>query len=321
MNVVAVRNLGLLAQASGDLETARKDMDVARSLTRRDLWTDAWIANDRALSNQIPQALRSYDEALRSSARAQTLLLPVLLQNLKNDALVQPVITLLKQRPPWQIEFWGEAPHYADSLLNLARIRDAVAESGIEIPRNYDKTLVAELANHRHFVEAEKLNSELSGKNKKTGSEVLYNAHFDQQAGFEPFDWQFFFDSNLSADLRTSAGVLQISTFSDGGGAVARQLVSLPGDVYTLSARAKQWNRLDQNSFYFRLDCAEVQEPATSRPIWLDRADLNVTFRKPQAGCRYYWLTLFAVPQRSREDNVLTLEDISLLPAKSANSQ
>jgi hypothetical protein len=314
LNPTALRTLAFIADADDNRPRARRLMTVASHLTRRDLATNAWLGQDYARLGDEDNALLASDQALRSSERAQELILPVLLDYLRNDEVVPPVVELLSQEPLWQDAFWASAPRFSASLGNLARVREAVARDGIKVRPEYDRTLVSELANHGHLASAERL-VHLLAADDRADDEVIRNGEFDTVTAFEPFGWELFFDSSLSTDLSQSQGVLRVSTFADGGGRAARQAVSLPRDVYTLIVKADEWDQLDERALYVRLDCAEVRNPPATTPIAIDRPSLSVTFRKPQANCTYYWLTIFARSREDRRDNVVTLDRISLRPA------
>ena len=316
LNHTAARNLGLVASADGDLPMARELMDLSNSITRRDLGTSTWRARDFARLGEVDEALGAFDQALRTSEVAQQTLLPGLLQYLQNDQLVEPVTELLEKDPPWQHEFWGTAPRYTASLKNIARVREAVAREGRVVREQYDRVLIAELAAHQQFAAAERLVGLVTSDDRPSG-EALRNSEFDADTPFQPFGWELFFDSTLSTDISQSQGWFRISTFSDGGGRAARQLVALSADTYLLSVKVLEWDRLDEEVLEVELACAEG-EAARVVPISIDRPNFSEPFRR-QPDCRYYWLTVLARPQDDRQDNTVAIEAISLRPIRGSS--
>jgi hypothetical protein len=312
-NAVALRNLGLVADFAGDKARARRLMQAAHDRTRRDLWAVGWLAADHALAGRTELALQSYDAALRSSTSAQAAILPIVLKTMEGDVSVEPIIELLKQGPPWQNEFWGLAPRFSGSLPNIAKVRVAMFEAKIDIPVAYDRVLVTELATHRHFAAAESIADRLHAGTERRRGEGFRNGDFrDAGEHFGPFGWELFFDSNISTELNTAAGQLIISTFSSGGGPAARQLIVLPRDAYTLSAKIADWDQMDKGALYFRLECAEAGDHPQSRQVPFDQPNVRISFEKPQSDCDYYWFTLYARPNEARQNNLIVLDDISL---------
>lgn len=319
LNNGALRDLALVYDSDGRPVKARRLMRASERLTKRDFATNAWLAGDYDRLGRSSEALTYYDQALRTSSQAQDMVLPAMIDSLKDDRLVLPVVELLSKRPPWQNLFWGIAPRYRGSLANLAKVRLEIARSGISVDRQYDRTLIAELGSARQFAAATALVRILTPA-VAAQSEVVYNPDFNRSPDYQPFDWELSLNTFLTTEIDPRAGVLRISTFADGSGIVARQIVALPAQVYTLSVKAVDWDELDKNALYMRLDCAERGSSGDSRPIYFNRADFRQGIRKPQSGCIYYALTLYAAEQPQQMNNVVTLDRISLIPGAPAGA-
>ena len=319
LNNGALRDLALVYDSDGRHAKARRLMRASERLSKRDSATNAWLAGDYGRLGRSSEALKYYDQALRTSSQAQDMVLPAMIDSLKDDRLVLPVVELLRKRPPWQNLFWGIAPRYRGSLANLAKVRLEIARSGIPVDRQYDRTLIAELGSARQFAAATALVRILTPA-VEAQSEVVYNADFNRSPDYQPFDWELSLNTFLTTEIDPRAGVLRISTFADGSGTVARQIVALPAQVYTLSVKAVDWDELDKNALYMRLDCAERGSSGDSRPIYVNRADFRQGIRKPQSGCIYYALTLYATEQPQQTNNVITLDLISLVPGAPAGA-
>lgn len=310
LNSDAIRNLALLAHNEGRIGDARLLMRAAVRLTKRDLAVNIWLADDYARLGQIGPSLDMYDQGLRSSARAQELIIPAMIQSLGSEEMVQPLVDLLSKRPPWQAEFWAAAPRYNNAHGNLARIRLALADRKIPAPANSDRELVEALAGSGHVALASALVDRLAPPEPDRRNEVR-NAEFSRAQRFLPFDWQPMFDGSLTSDLDPRAGTLRISVYGEGGGTAARQLVALPGGSYRLVAKAANWNPGQSGRLYFRLRCAEPGKTAESNPIPLVSERLSVLI-KPAAGCTYHWLTVYITPSDQGGENAVTLDSVSL---------
>lgn len=306
-----LRNLGLIASADGDTGKARLYMRDAERLSRRDLAVNGWLIADYAKQGDLEAAFKTYDHALRTSALAQTRLLPVMIDLLANSSLVQPTISLLRPSPPWADAFWHEAPQHPAALQNLAQIRVALAREGYRGNVQRDAALLRALTRVREFGAAQSLFDALA-KPKRPPGELLNNGNFDHPPEFEPFDWRTFFDSTLSADVQPRSSLLQIDTFSDGSGLVARQAVALTATRYVLEMGARNWNPAASGMLYAQLRCAERGKSAESALIPMEGAKTSAAVLRPSANCTYYWLELHANPWPDRQEHRILLDNVSL---------
>ncbi|WP_423141292.1 tetratricopeptide repeat protein [Parablastomonas sp. CN1-191] len=313
LNSEALRNMALIAQSRGEAVRARALMQAAGQLTKRDLAVNLWLANDYARADKVDDALAMYDQALRTSSQAQSLILPSVIQALRGDTLVDPVIRLLSRRPPWLDEFWATAPRFPDSLGNLGRIRMALAQRGIGIAPNLDRELVEALAATGHFDTASALVHRLAPGAR--GAEAVTDPGFDHPIGFAPFDWAPLFDESLTTDLDQRAGTLRISTIGEGSGEAAHQLVDLPVPAYRLSVRVADWDDAKRGRIFLRLRCAQAANPAESAQIPVESPQFAVRVAKPSPGCRYNWLSIYAAVPSDHADSAVTLDRVSLVPA------
>lgn len=313
LNHEAVRNLALLAASGGQADRATRLMRIAEGLSKRDVGANIWLAGDYARRGEVAASLAMYDQGLRTSAQARELIIPAMIRQLGNPALVDPVVQLLAQNPPWLGHFWAAAPRYVDVHANLGRIRLALANRGVKVDADHDRALVEALAATGNVGVAAELVRRLAPRRGARG-DVVRNAGFDDPPDYLPFDFETMFDASLTADLDDRAGVLRVSVFGEGSGPAARQLVVLPAQRYRLVVRARDWNADQQGLLYFKLACAERGRSGETAPVVLRAASLSATLAKPVAGCVHHWLTIYAAPSPGGRTATAALDRVSLLP-------
>lgn len=313
LNSEAVRNLALLASSQGERAEATRLMRIAAELTKRDLGTNIWLAGDYARLGDLETSLDMYDQGLRTSARAQELIIPAMIQRLEDPSLVEPLIRLLAKSPPWMLEFWGVAPHHPRAHESLGRIRLALAERRIPVGPVQDRILVQTLASSGNLAAATKLLNLLEPA-QVSRTDAVRNAEFDHPPDYLPFDFQPLFDASLTSEIDDRAGTLRILVFGGGSGLAARQIVALPAPRYRLIAEAAEWEPAQRGLVYFKLACAEPGKAAETPPITLEAASLSVAVAKPLAGCVHHWLMIYAAPSPGEGASAVVLDRVSLVP-------
>jgi tetratricopeptide (TPR) repeat protein len=304
--VAAVRSLAVAAELQGRNAEALRLMRQAERLSRRDLLTQLWFIEHYSRTEDVKATLTHYDIALRTSTRAREILFPILVGATADEALLQPVAELLKQRPAaWWFEFTSELISKGENPDHVARIVTQVLNPRDATEASYLASLIETLVHKRAFPSAWRT---YAGVQSRLGGvayapRLIRNGDFAQADALPPIDWQYFSDSNVEAQRRlrpnsTSDQVLGISALSDAGGVGARQLLKLPAGRYTLSFEAGDMPELEATRPVVSLACVaggnapnapfmKLSAPRTgSGP-----ARAAQGFVVP-AGCEWQWLTV-----------------------------
>lgn len=316
LSVGAIRNLGLLAEASGKPDRARKLMNDARKLTRRDLSTNSFLVREFARKQDLPGLLRTFDEALRTSNEARQLMLPQLIAGLSEDELVQPLLSMLRKNPNWEVAFWEQAHTAPQALSNIVRLRMARGKDGYEPPIGYDLRIMEQLVRTGRFFEAEQLH-DLIAPNPGQQAKLVRNASFDEPAGRSPFGWEILPDADLNARLDTTRGQLRFSVYGSKETVVARQLVRLPGEP--LALRTTPGNTGSAPGLGVRLSCA--QSPMGGSITFPAPLAGNANFQRPGPACEYYWLEVVMQLADKRGLREGSLSEINIIPANPGASK
>lgn len=300
--ISSIRNLALESQYQDKKENARKLMRKASELTRRDLVTNIWLIEDYAQLNDTVSSLRYYDQSLRISDEAQDLLIPNLQAGLRSPELINPMFDLLSKRPSWALEFWGEIGRIPSAVVNASKLRRKLG-SDYENPTVTDQFLITSLLRENHFEEAERLYFSLIGKSKDSGSGIVRNSGFSVLPKFSPFEWQLFFGDQHEAGIEADKGVLNVSTFADGGGIVAKQLIKLDDGNYIVKADQPEYQPENSDALYLELYCAERKNGKLNAiKVNLDKQQIRSKFRNDDAECLYFWLDVSVRPRPDQRD-------------------
>ncbi len=299
---VAVLALG------GAENNKHKLMRDALSLSRREQLITSWMIADSGAREDISAILRYYDTMLRTSSSAAPVVIPVMAAALANDNFVEPFSSLLAKKPPWANQFWGTVVGAPNSLVNAARLREALFKPNESENSYRDAALVRALTSNKNFEQAEALYRLLASQ-QKTDS-LLENGYFNTEPKYPPIDWQLFSTGEYGAVI--ADGKLELSAIRNSGGRFARQLVILPSGILTIEAKSAAAIP-DDTRIAISLVCAE-DIAKMPRPITISLESLVTKQRisNKLTQCRYYWFDIIGRSAEIGDGFDVGLETISL---------
>ncbi len=283
----AAKAISVLALGS-NTENRRELMTRALSVSRRELFTLAWLIEDGQNSNDIEILLSYYDISMRVYPQTKPTLLPRLASAVQLEAFLPYMSTLLKDGKPWAYSFWQEIIRTPHALQNATILR---MELGSDIPNHaasHDADLIESLVRNNQYQTANKLYLFLLGKSAQ--NILIRNPEFKENSKYPPLDWQIFSNGEYGAVIVD--GGLSISALGGSGGMVARQLVRLPAGLFKIDVAAGDYST-DQGLLTLSLNCADKnsdQQVQLRLPIKQD--NISVQVRNPSTSCEYFWLTL-----------------------------
>ncbi|WP_095012244.1 hypothetical protein [Tsuneonella mangrovi] len=191
LEVIAVRSAGMARDALGDTKIARALMREAIGLSARDTGANLWLVNDYAKLDDLSGVLHHYDLALRTSSKAEDVLLPKLAQTLQLPQFIGPIEKQLAQNPPWATHFWYTVINTPDSLKNAATLRMDLYKAGVAMPQDrLDRMLVNGLARNNEWNEAFTLYRQFAGKSAPPLDRVG-SVDLSRDPQFPPVEWAF----------------------------------------------------------------------------------------------------------------------------------
>ncbi len=238
-SVVALRDFGLSQAQAGNMGPARATFLLANTLSKRDLGVHLWLIEDSVGRSDIRGALTHYDEALRTSASARNMLLPVLVQASDDPAIAGPLREFIAKRPPWSPEFFSTLVDHGSPSAPLYSL--AKSWGGYRVKDDWwvAQKLIGRLYREKRFDQAYDIFLGSVGV-AQDRAPLVYNGGFNSSPYFSPFDWQLINDevSNASIDRIDGGGAL-FSTVQAGRAVVATITIVLRPGSYELTSRGQ----------------------------------------------------------------------------------
>lgn len=122
LDASAIRNLGFVAELGRDRERARKLINLAERVSRRDAATQIWLIEDAARNGDVARTLRHYDIALKTSLEVQPLLFGTLANALSEPQVARALVPLIRPRPSWLYAFVAQTIESGANLTRLQRV-------------------------------------------------------------------------------------------------------------------------------------------------------------------------------------------------------
>lgn len=140
--VQAVSTLAVNAVLRGDVAQARRLFAYSQKLSRRDFQTQLWLIEQAVARNDIKDALRHYDIALRTNATSWELLFSVLGEAITEPAIRTALAQTLSKGPIWGTSFVTYvAGHSPDPRATAAFFTD-LSRAGVDVPEEARSPIV-----------------------------------------------------------------------------------------------------------------------------------------------------------------------------------
>lgn len=318
INPVALRALGLAAAVEGDDDTAREHFSLAARLTRRDLPTQLWWIEHEVTEGDISGVLAHYDEALKSSRRANEMLLPILARASAEPLVAERLLPLLKERPAYFRQFFIQANDTAPDIGGVAMIGRQLLNRRAPADQDLINRTIMGFARKGEFDDAWTMFTWAAGGAPESG---VVNGTFDQPTPFRLFNWEFTQNTDLAAEIAPRGDT--DSLYLDarvGRGLVARQLLRLAPGRHRLQALVGDVPEAAIDRPTIGITCAvgggTPLEPVAFPASPSGQVVLRTAFNVPP-GCRYQWLDLTA--SAASQDEVRSwIDDLAIRPAAEA---
>lgn len=293
--VAAMTALAINAEVRGNVAGARRLMRYAHSLSRRDLQVELWLIEDGVGRGNIPEALRHYDIALRTSGPAADLLYPVLAQAIAEPLVRRELVRTLSTRPAWADSFTDYASTMGPNPQATAMLLHDLNRSGVHVSDGAGAATINGLIARGHVDEAWALYASL---NRKARRDNIRNGRFsDQVLAPSTFDWTIVDQPGVVADLQfdRKGGLFDFSLPANTGGVILKQAQLLPAGRYKLAGHGVGLEYTRDAQPYWQLTCANglvigsVDIPPTQAGVF--SGDIVVP-----DGCSQQTLTFVARP-------------------------
>lgn len=311
----AIRNLALAFDQEGRDQAARDAMFLSLNITRRDLATQFWLIQYFGKKNDLTRVLRHVDQSLRTKEAAWTRLIPALHIAMVNAELVDPMIAMLKTRPPWQQQFWTGIEGHPASLENLADVLIGLRRSDAKIDPFIPQAVINQLGYEGRFAKAQEVYRLVYGRNNfSPKGQYVNNSDFKIDRGRTVFDWATNNSADIEAYIDSTEGALFISANGELEAVAAIQTIRLQAGKYRFSSQLAEESKNSTDVLSVDLVCAE-KKYAQTRPVFQAKlTDKMVAgdFTVSQGGCNFFNIRVLVLPSEVRSNRTLAISNISI---------
>lgn len=255
----ALNVIGLDAQLSEDVATARAAFLLSLRMTRRELQARLWSIEDAVARGDIEGALKNYDWALRSSREANGVLFPVLASSLSEPLVRRHLVRLLRTEPPWRLDFINSASLQADPAALDAFVKEARV-AGIPISPEAYTNIVNQLASASDWNAAWAVYASVRPGSAKDRSR---DPAFKGGPSYNSFfDWSAVSQKGLSATILPSGDESGFEVIADPGatGVVLTQTEVFSPGTYRMASSGEAFVPVRLGQLYWRLTCNDGRE-------------------------------------------------------------
>lgn len=310
LNPVALRQLAVAESMVGRQAASDRLIDLAHRVSRRDIGT-TWLLINRSLDRgDAAGVVRSFDEALSTSAGAAELLFPALADGLFDGGVRNALLPYIRSNRPWMPAFLRHAAAGPDAVSYAALM--ILAAGGLPATPSYADTdgyVLTGLAARRNFpLAARYLREGVRLPDGFAADVTVGPASLDSRTG--PFGWRFINGAEGSA-LAGDGNAIIVRAEADRRAAVSDRILMLAPGRYSLSLRGTVPDGRAPATAEVALRC--IGSPTTDlivgpAPIATTAAPVSLPFAVP-ADCPAQRLEVVATSRAIDGEGELTLSD------------
>lgn len=314
--VAAVATLGINAQLRGATKAARRYFEFSDKLSRRDLRTRLWFIEDAVARENIPEALRHYDIALRTSRGAPDLLYPVLGAAISDATIRTELAKTLAAKPAWSESFIGYAAGNGDAV-SVARLFQDLRRVNVVIPDPALASVIGRLVAEANYAAAWSYYASVRpDADRRRSRDASFAANLIAPS---PFDWApLGGEAGISTVIQSGNqdGIFDFSAPATVGGTLLQQLQLLPTGDYVIEGRSINLEQAATARPYWVLTCTNGRElgrvdvPNSSANGGVFRGRFTVS-----TGCPAQYLRLVARPSNAIGGLSGQIDEVQLRPA------
>lgn len=294
-NPTALRTLGLFAAFEKKDAQAEKLFSMSAKFSLRDLFTHAWLLENRLANGRYAEAFSEADILLRQRSTNWDVLVPSLAQRLNDRRLIAPMADMLATNPSWRgmlllnladAKVDVEAGHALLARLAALGSPPTVAELTPYFQRAATETRLPLL--HRRWMAL------LPRATRGKAAGLLRDGDFAAPDVPPPFGWRFLPEDGVVAERGESlipgqGSALYISYAGDRQVTFAEQQLVLGAGRYRLAGRTTTDAELAAGQVYWSLRCGRgnAESEIAKQPLspGIDRPHrFTLTFDVP-SGC------------------------------------
>ena len=317
-NLRALRTLGLVTAADGDVLAADDILTLAGNWSLRDTPSHGWLVDRRLRVGDYASSFAHADTLARrgvSQAEVFELLAAAATQD---PRAMMPLRNLLATAPPWDRDFFRALQRQSGTESLTATL-----VAGLE--KTTGRLSDAELAEiytlwvRQNRFDAIGVLRTAIARPPVTGSVV--GGDFSSNTEIAPFAMTLLSAAGLSAEvledeIRTSNPALRVTYDGFGSGAAVEQLLLLSPGAYRLTSRYRIESGGPDSRLSWQIRCVDRSQPLADQRIVIASGQtsgwnaLQSEFIVPNSDCTAQWLRLVTRPGDRRTAVAVWLDDV-----------
>lgn len=316
--VASAATLGLAAQMRDNTAGARRLMDYAQRLSRRNLQAQLWAVEGAVARGDIPGALRHYDIALRTSTTAPDLLFPVLASAISDPAIQSSLVSVLAKQPIWGPGFVTYVASSGADPRATANLFTKLHRAHVPIAAEATSVVITSLVAASAMDEAWRYYAAVRpGAERSASRDPRFTAELSTPSAF---DWTAVSNGSVSASIERSVagGRLDFSAAPGASSVILQQMQVLPAGAYRLEGHGSGIEQPEQSQPYWVLTCRNGSElgriaiPNLSQNAGVFTGRFDV----PAQGCPVQTLSLMVRPSDEVSGVAGQIDRIRLAPVR-----
>jgi hypothetical protein len=232
------RIVGSALASSGRDRDAKKAMEAAVRLSRREGTAQLWLADEAISRGDLPQVLSRYDVIMRTHPAASPQLYAALARTLVDPTMRREMTRFVSKDTPWFEGFAVAAAGTAANAEPLAKLFMASPTLPDTVPmRTVYRAVLEQLGATRKYALVASLYDRLPGA--QPGRLRTVELPRDDQTQYPPVDWALVSEGGLGAAIvgKGADRLLETYVSTGAGGVAARRILLLRPGSYALRWR------------------------------------------------------------------------------------
>lgn len=261
LNANAMAVLAMDSQLQNRASEARRLFDHSNALSRRELVTRLWLIEDAVARENIPDALRQYDIALRTSRAAPEILFPVLASAISDPAVAGALEKTLIARPQWSEAFFNYLPNSSADPYVSAQFLTRLSKRRITASEDVQAIIVNKLVGSGKVNEGWAYYASLrNGAARDRSRDPRFGTKLTIPT---TFDWTPMVSvDGISASIQNTSdgGIFDFAVPPSVGGVVLQQSQLLPAGRYRLEGVSEGIEQAKHAGPYWQVACSGERE-------------------------------------------------------------
>lgn len=323
-NPVALRTLGLFAAFEKKDAQADALFSMAAKFSLRDLFTHAWLFENRLSAGRYAEAFSEADILLRQRSTNWEVVIPLLAQRIKDPRVIDPMARMLATNPSWRgallLELANPKVDLEAGHVLLARLAALGAPATAAEATPYFQRAAGEMRLpllHRRWMQM------LPRATRIQAGGLLRDGDFTGLDVPPPFGWRYFTDDGVIAEPGESlipgqGRALYISYPGDRQVTFAEQQLVLSTGRYRFAGRATTDAEVAAGQVHWSLRCGrgEQEREIARQPLspGVDRPQRFALAFEVPAGCIGPKLSLIGLKSDTMESANLWIDALTITP-------